>query len=465
MRSLYGKFLLFTVMIMIGSFIIAFLVVNTFYHQQLRPQNDAKNMKIAENVADYIESDQHIDLDEFLSTQAKVGYKLYITNHAGEDQFYGKPFRLENLSDQAVEQVLAGEQYHGMRDLPKETFVTGFFSDEMANTVGVSFTYEEEQYGLFLRPDIKLLFTEIHYLLGGLFVVMVVISLVAMLFVARKLIQPITKLTAATKKIGAEDFSLSLPTNRGDEIGQLADSFQSMANHLQESDELRKQFINDVSHDFQTPLQNIKGYAALLHDAKLSNSERQDYTNIIESETERLSALTKQLLLLTSLDSLTSPMQQDAFSLDTQLKEVIQKYRWLMEEKHIALSLELDEINFIGQAEYTEKIWENLLSNALKYTLDYGMIEVGLEETENDIIITFSDSGVGIDKAHIPFLFDRFYRVDEARHDKVEGTGLGLSIVQQAVALHQGSIEVTSKLHEGTTFTIRLPKLDEALND
>src|SRR5690625_470595 len=465
MRSLYGKFLLFTVMIMIGSFIIAFLVVNTFYHQQLRPQNDAKNMQIAENVADYIESDQHIDLDEFLSTQAKVGYKLYITNHAGEEQFYGEPFRLENLSDQAVEQVLAGEQYHGMRDLPKETFVTGFFSDEMANTVGVSFTYEEEQYGLFLRPDIKLLFTEIHYLLGGLFIVMVVVSLVAMLFIARKLIQPITKLTAATKKIGAENFSLSLPTNRGDEIGQLAESFQSMANHLQESDELRKQFINDVSHDFQTPLQNIKGYAALLHDEKLSKSERQDYTNIIESETERLSALTKQLLLLTSLDSLTSPRQQGTFSLDTQLKEVIQKYRWLMEEKHIALSLELDEINFIGQAEYTEKIWENLLSNALKYTPDNGMIEVGLEDTENDIIITFSDSGVGIDKAHIPLLFDRFYRVDEARHDKVEGTGLGLSIVQQAVALHQGSIEVTSQLHEGTTFTIRLPKLDESLND
>lgn len=139
-----------------------------------------------------------------------------------------------------------------MRDLPKETFVTGFFSDEMANTVGVPFTYDGQQHGLFIRPNIKLLFTEIHYLLGGLFIVMALVSLVAMLFVARKLIQPITTLTAATKKIGAENFALSLPINRADEIGQLADSFQSMANHLQESDATRKQFINDVSHDFQT---------------------------------------------------------------------------------------------------------------------------------------------------------------------------------------------------------------------
>ena len=465
MRSLYGKFLLFTLVIMVGSFIIAFLVVNTYYHQQLRPQNDAKNMKIAEAVADYIESEPMIDLDAFLTTQANTGYKLYITNHQGDEHFYGEAFRLENLSDQAIEQVLAGEPYHGMRDLPKETFVTGFFSDEMANTVGISFTYEEEQYGLFLRPNIKLLFTEIHYLLGGLFIVMVVVSLVAMLFVARKLIQPITKLTVATKKIGAEDFSLSLPINRGDEIGQLAKSFQSMANHLQESDALRKQFINDVSHDFQTPLQNIKGYASLLHDEKLSATERQQYTTIIESETERLSVLTKQLLLLTSLDSLISPMQNIPFSLDKQMKEVIQKYRWLMEEKHIALSLELEEITFIGQAEYTEKIWENLLSNALKYTPDNGMIEVHLRETTDQIIVSFSDSGVGIAKEHIPLLFDRFYRVDEARHDKIEGTGLGLSIVQQAVRLHQGTIEVTSKLHKGTTFTIRLPKLNTPLND
>src|SRR5690625_1947780 len=120
MKSLYGKLLLFTLVIMVGSFIIAFIVVNTYYHQQLRPQNDAKNMKIAEAVADYIESEPMIDLDAFLTTQANTGYKLYITNHQGDEHFYGESFRLENLSDQAIEQVLAGEPYHGMRDLRSE---------------------------------------------------------------------------------------------------------------------------------------------------------------------------------------------------------------------------------------------------------------------------------------------------------------------------------------------------------
>lgn len=458
MKSLYGKFSLFTAIIMLSSFLVAFLVVNTFYHQQLRGQNDEKNMKIAEEMAHYIESNPNINLNDYLSTQANVGYKIYMTNEAREDAYFGDAFREKNLTDKAIDQVLAKEQYHGMRDLPKETFVTGFFSDEMANTVGVPFTYDGQQHGLFIRPNIKLLFTEIHYLLGGLFIVMALVSLVAMLFVARKLIQPITTLTAATKKIGAENFALSLPINRADEIGQLADSFQSMANHLQESDATRKQFINDVSHDFQTPLQNIKGYAALLNDDSITEQARKKYTNVIESETERLSALTKQLLLLTSLDSLTTTMEHQTFSLDDQLKNVIQKYRWLMDEKNISLSLEVEDVTFTGQEEYTEKIWENLLSNALKYTEENGSIHVSLEEYAQEVIIIFSDTGIGIAEEHIPQLFNRFFRVDEARHSKIEGTGLGLAIVEQAVELHNGTINIQSELSQGTTFTITLPK-------
>ena len=457
MKSLYAKFLLFTLGIMIASFLIAFLIVNTYYHQQLRGENDAKNMQIAEDIATYIESEPHIDLENFLTTEANVGYKLYVVNESGESNLYGVPFREENLAKKDIESVLNNERYHGMRDLPKETFVTGFFSDEMANTVGVPFTYDNEQYALFLRPNIKMLFTEIHYLLGGLFIVMAVVSLIAMLFIARKLIQPITALTAATKKIGAGNFAVSLPIHRADEIGQLADSFQTMAHHLQESDATRKQFINDVSHDFQTPLQNIKGYADLINQETTTESERTKYTHIITSETERLSALTKQLLLLTSLDALKGPMKRETFRLDQQIKDVIQKYRWLMEEKDIVLSLETEEMMFTGQKEYTEKIWENILSNAVKYTPDGGMIDIVLKTNETEVTVTFSDTGIGIDEAHFNKLFERFYRVDSSRHQQIEGTGLGLSIVKQAVELHAGTINVSSKINEGTTFSITLP--------
>ena len=149
-------------------------------------------------------------------------------------------FGFENLLEKSIDGVLDGNAYHGMRDLPSETFVTGFFSDELANTVGVPFTHKGSQYALFLRPNIKMLFTEVHYILGGMVLIIAVISLLSMLVVAKKLIDPITELTAATKKVGDERFTDVLDINRRDEIGQLAKSFQEMTEKLSENDRIRE---------------------------------------------------------------------------------------------------------------------------------------------------------------------------------------------------------------------------------
>ena len=459
MRSLYGKFLSFTTGIMLTSAVVAFLVVNTYYHQQLKGQNDAKNMNIALTMAEYIETEEPADLAGYFSTQATSGYKLFVVNDSRQATLYGAPFRLENLRPASVDKVLNGQLYHGMRDLKTETFMTGFFSDELANTVGVPFTYNGETYALFMRPDIKLLFTEVHYLLGGMVVVMAIVSLLSMLIVAKKLIEPITKLTAAAKKVGEEKFTGSLDITRRDEIGQLAQSFQRMTEKLSENDRMRKEFISDVSHDFQSPLLNIKGYANLLMDSGLPEQERQNYAKVIQSETERLSSLTKQLLLLTSLDQLESPLKPIKFRLDEQLKEVIRKQRWLLEEKEMSLVMELDEVAVTGDPAFLEKVWENLLSNALKYTEVGGEIDIRMTEGKEEVKVAIQDNGAGIAEQHLSRLFDRFYRVDHSRTQQVEGTGLGLSIVHQVVKLHGGQVQIDSKEGVGTTFTIILPKL------
>src|SRR5690625_2440244 len=182
MRSLYGKFILFTTIIMLISALLSFLAVNTFYHQYLKEKNDEKNFEIAENIATYIEENNPTDIEPFFTTIANTGYKIVVVKEGAEKTVYGEPFREDNLPDEAVEQVWNGSEFHGMRDFPKETFVTGFFADEMANTVGVPFEYEGDVYALFLRPNIKMLFIEVHYLLAGMFIVMAVISLLAILF-------------------------------------------------------------------------------------------------------------------------------------------------------------------------------------------------------------------------------------------------------------------------------------------
>ncbi|PIC62748.1 sensor histidine kinase [Sporosarcina sp. P13] len=459
MKSLYGKFLVMTVGIMLTSALVAFLSVNTYYHRYLKEQNDLKNIAVAEGISSFIEGTDGLDLQPYFEMLARSGYKLFVIQPDGSSMFYGEAFRENNLAPDAIHQVRAGQVYHGMRDLQAETFVTGYFSNESANTVGVPFTYAGETYALFLRPDIKMLFTEIHYLLGGMVIVMAIISLLAMLVVARKLIEPIVVLTRATKRVGEEQFGGELSIDRRDEIGQLAKSFQQMIDRLSENDRIRKAFISDVSHDFQSPLLNIKGYADLLSDEELPTDERKHYAEIIQSETERLSTLTKQLLLLTSLDQLVSPLQKKVFRVDQQVRETVRKYQWLLQEKELSLMLEIDEVMYEGDPAFLEKVWENLVSNALKYTPDGGTIDIQLTEQVDVVCFSIDDSGIGMSEETRQRVFDRFYRADHSRTREVEGTGLGLSIVEQVVRLHEGRVEVTSELGVGTTFIVQLPKL------
>lgn len=457
-RSLYSKLLLITIGIMAFSGLLAFLAINTYYHQMLKGQNDEKNIAIAQSMSSFIEHNEELSLEEYFESQANVGYKLYVVDQYGNENFYGEAFRENNLSEEAIQDVLRGKDYHGMAELPSETFVTGFFSNELKNTVGVPFIYQDESYALFLRPDIKMLFSEVHYISAGLLLVMGVISLFSMLIVAKKLIDPITKLTVATEKIGDEKFSGQLPVNRGDEIGQLAKSFERMVQKLSENDRIRKEFISDVSHDFQSPLLNIKGYAALLLQENLQEHERVQYAEVIQAETNRLSTLSQQLLLLTSLDQLSSPLTKRPVRIDEQLKEVIRKYHWQIVEKDLGLSMELEEATVEADPGFLEKLWDNLLSNALKYTTE-GMIDVHVVNRAEAVVVMIEDTGEGIKEGDLPRLFDRFYRADTSRTKTVSGTGLGLAIVQEVVHLHKGTIEIISSVGKGTTCIVTLPKL------
>ncbi|EMF46097.1 sensor histidine kinase [Planococcus halocryophilus Or1] len=172
-------------------------------------------------------------------------------------------------------------------------------------------------------------------LFGGLAVAIILLSFVGMLVVARLLIQPITKLTEATEKMGTETFDVPIAIHRKDEIGRLADQFSTMRSRIEQSTLKRKEFVHNVSHDIQSPLHTIQSYLALLEKDGIAKEEKEQYTAVIQDETTRLSLLTKQLLTLASFDAEAAELVETV-SVDQQLQQTLSHLRFAFEEKNLA---------------------------------------------------------------------------------------------------------------------------------
>ncbi|MBT2689987.1 HAMP domain-containing histidine kinase [Bacillus sp. ISL-47] len=457
MRSLYSKFTLTTILIMLASGLISFWASNAYYQNELKSQNDTKIASIALEIADFIGSDEDTDLHNYFSHLGSIGYQIFIVNKNGEETYYGSGFRESNLPEEAKEMVLNGEAYHGIAAFPHKTFVTGFFANELKNTVGIPFEYRGDNYGLFIRPDIKLLFGELHSLIAWLVAGMIVLSVILVLISAKYLIRPIGKLNRATSLIAAGDFGIKLNIKRRDEIGELASSFTKMANKLQKTNEMRKEFISNISHDIQSPLSNIKGYMKLI---KGGGTHEETWKNIdaVDSEIDRLSTLTRQLLLLSSIDSRADLLNVQKYDLSEQIKKVIRQYQWNLSEKGMMASYSLPKAYIVADPPLLYSVWENLLTNSIIYSSENGEVDITLVEQEEHYEILFKDNGIGMEQEELARIYDRLYRADTSRTRSIEGSGLGLAIVYSIVDLHNGKIEVISKKGEGTTFTLTLPK-------
>ena len=268
-----------------------------------------------------------------------------------------------------------------------------------------------------------------------------------------------TPILDALERIARGDFSVRLSDEFTDNsmVGKLTDSVNKMASELHQWETMRQEFISNVSHEIQSPLTSIRGFAKALENDQLTIEERHHYLSIIEDESMRLSRITEDLLKMASFESDQLRFEPKSYSLDKQIRSLILACEPQWSEKSIQQDVSLAELEITADEDLLSQVWINLLHNAIKFTPQAGSVQVTLSTRDSLVEVRISDTGIGIPEEDRDRIFERFYKADKSRTRANGGSGLGLSIVKKIVDLHKGAIEVDSKPDKGTTFTVLLP--------
>lgn len=266
----------------------------------------------------------------------------------------------------------------------------------------------------------------------------------------------------AMRRIANGDFNVSIDSSRAGDFTELIDSVNHMAVQLGQMEAMRQEFISNVSHEIQSPLLSIGGFARALQREDLTASEHKRYLQIIETECRRLSKLSDNLLKLTSLESGHHPFELREYRLDKQLRNLILLTEPQWSAKDIEMVAELEEIRVQADEELLSQVWINLLHNSIKFTPEGGTVTVTLSTApEGGAQVVIADTGIGLDEEAREHIFERFYKADKSRNRGAGGSGLGLAIVRNILDKHQASIRVESEPGQGTSMIVTLPRTSE----
>lgn len=284
-------------------------------------------------------------------------------------------------------------------------------------------------------------------------------------FMAGRALRPVNQLAETAQRITGSNLNLQIPSRgSGDEIDRLIEAFNRMVERLDESFTQTRQFSTDVSHELRTPLTAIRGQLEVALLAARTPEQYQEAILNALQDVERLSKTIRALLLLSQAESGQLTLQKQVVELDSLVADVVEEFQIPAEGVHIRLSLARREtVIVVADRVQLERLLSNLLSNALKYTPAGGSVAVSVFPSGTDAQMIVSDTGVGIPADHLPYIFDRFYRVPSRGGQKSggspeKGLGLGLSFVAWIVKAHGGSVNVQSEPGQGTAFTVTIPQ-------
>lgn len=293
--------------------------------------------------------------------------------------------------------------------------------------------------------------------------VIILVGSLAMWYGSVHLTKPISELNESVKAISRGDFNRKIPLKQypkdtakyHNELAQLSQHVNQMAEDLRRSDEHRSAFIANLSHELKTPIASLVGVSDLLADEKLDESTRKDLTGILRSESLRLSRLCDGIVILTKMERDFEPKKKP-LQLDEQIRHAVILITEKWKQKEIDLTFTSQPVHCVTDPDLSMQVWTNLLDNAVKYSSDSVHLMIDIKEENDTARVTIADNGIGMSEEDQRHIFEQFYQVEHSHVQ--EGNGLGLTIVKTIVDQLGGSISVESEIGKGSTFQVILPK-------
>ena len=444
------------------------MLINSFISEAIRISNiDEKKVNLLTQgsiIADRvialnyeIENEHNRNIDQLMKLYSKeIKSRILIINKEGFvvsdsfDIYQGKKF-----SHTEIQQALRGNsmaRQHMLKDYGRTMYVGVPIkaNEKVIGAVFISSSLED------MYKNINIIFKK--YMLLSLLSIAItgLISFVFAHFIAK----PIENLTDSITKIYHGKIEQKVEVIGNDELSNLGRAFNMMSTKLYQVDKQRKDFVANVSHELRTPLSAMKLLSeSLLHNDEVDIETYKDFLRDIDMEVDRLNKIIENLLSLVDLDKEKLQLDYQITYVNYLVERLIDSLKPLANSKNIDLVFHEEErVQILLDQLKIQQALTNIIYNAIKYTQEGGKIQISLYTEHDQVVIKIEDNGIGIPEESLPHIFEKFYRVDKARARATGGTGLGLAIAQQIIALHQGRIDVTSKVNIGTSFCIHLPK-------
>ena len=298
-------------------------------------------------------------------------------------------------------------------------------------------------------------------LMAGSLAVIIALGLAAV--TARRIERPLGQISKAAGEIAKGHFDKRLDMEEMNEVSELAATFNSMAEELEKYENTRSSFVANVSHELKSPLTSIQGFVQGVLDGTISEADRTQYLTIVLDETKRLNTLIADLLDLAKIESGQFPLHRTEWDINELLRQCIIRFITKIEDKNLDVSVELSEDKIIVDADKDRmtQVITNIIDNGVKFAEEGGSLKIWTDDKGDRIEVNIANSGEIIPEDDLPYVFDRFFKVDKSHNRKAKGTGIGLSIVRNIILQHDEKIWVNSKEGTGTVFTFTVKKAAE----